>query len=35
MKVAQESAVEIEKNMTASSKTNKPSYLRDNTAKQH
>jgi len=33
MKAAQESAVKIEKNMTASGKTNKPSYSRANTAR--
>ena len=35
MKAAQDSAVKIEKNMNASGKTNKPSYSRANTAKQH
>ena len=35
MNATQESAVEIEKNMTASGKTNKPIYSTTNTAKQH
>ena len=35
MNAAQESTIKIEKNMTASGKTNKPSYSRANTAKKH
>ena len=35
MNAAQELVVKIEKNMTASGKINKPSYLRANTAKKH